>query len=212
MFDNYTLVNCDNSIPEPVHPPLDLSEPVMQSVDMRDQRLRALANYVRARRVALNLNQGDLASRGGPGVVTVGKIERGEIAKPEVSTLRRLDTALQWEPGSAAAVLDGGQVRELVDDAPGAGIIAAISRESRLIPEARAHLLNQLELLLRLPPQEDGRAKQDGRRRDALASVPDNEAEREVQTAEMKARVEARKRPKETPGTPRKITPAKRPK
>lgn len=68
-----------------------------------------LALAVRLRREELGLAQGDLSALGGPGVVTVGRIERGQIAKPQGLTLGKLDKALSWTHGSAAAVLAGGQ-------------------------------------------------------------------------------------------------------
>lgn len=75
---------------------------------MTDQGPERLAKAVKARRTQLGLAQGDLGGRGGPGVVTVGQIERGQN-RPQGLTLARLDRALEWEPGSAAEVLAGGQ-------------------------------------------------------------------------------------------------------
>lgn len=70
--------------------------------------LDRLAEAVHRRREELGLGQGDLIARGGPGVTTVGKIERSQIEKPQNATLKRLDDALAWEPGSARRVLAGG--------------------------------------------------------------------------------------------------------
>lgn len=74
---------------------------------MADQGPQRLARAVKARRTQLGLAQGDLGALGGPGVVTVGQIERGQN-RPQGLTLARLDRALSWEPGSAAEILAGG--------------------------------------------------------------------------------------------------------
>lgn len=184
----------------------------MQSVDMADEGLARLANEVRARRKQLGLTQGALASRGGPGVVTVGKIERAEINAPDPSTLRGLDRALMWAPTSAAAVLTGGEPTILTGSGPaGAGIITAIENEPSLLPEARAHLINQLELLLRLAPDEPAMAAvQEQRRRKALAEVPTDLAEQVAETAAMEAKLRNRKRTPAKSGKPTKIVPESR--
>lgn len=74
---------------------------------MTAKALQRLATAVKQRRAELGLAQGDLSGRGGPSIVTVGQIERGQIEKPQASTLSRLDKALRWAPGTAAAVLAG---------------------------------------------------------------------------------------------------------
>jgi transcriptional regulator with XRE-family HTH domain len=71
-------------------------------------RLMRLADAVRERRAHLGLAQGELADRGGPSIVTVGQIERCQIARPQAATLRRLDDSLGWTRGSASRVLAGG--------------------------------------------------------------------------------------------------------
>jgi hypothetical protein len=69
--------------------------------------VRRLAAAVRERRSDLGYARGDLGNHGGPGVVTVGKIERGEIPSPQAGTLRKLDVSLQWNRGTAASFLSG---------------------------------------------------------------------------------------------------------
>lgn len=69
-----------------------------------------LAAAVVQRRGELGLAQGDLKSRGGPGVVTVGNVERCDDPVPSRGTLAALDRALEWAPGSAAKILAGGSV------------------------------------------------------------------------------------------------------
>lgn len=72
-------------------------------------KLQRLAEAVRQRRGYLGLAQGDLAEVGGPSIVTVGQIERCAIQQPQTGTLKKIDTALQWAPGSAARILAGGE-------------------------------------------------------------------------------------------------------
>lgn len=126
--------------------------PVMQSVDMTQTGPQALAEAAKARRLELGLSQTDLQSRGGPGVVTVGKIERGVIASPLPTTLRGLDRSLRWKAGSAAGTLTGRAPQPLADgeDPPGSALIAAIRNDPDLLPEAKEHLERQYGLLLRV--------------------------------------------------------------
>lgn len=82
--------------------------PVCQAARVATKRTwQRLGREVRARRAELGLAQGDLAARGGPSLVTVGQIERGQV-EPQAVTLARLETALAWERGSAARILAGG--------------------------------------------------------------------------------------------------------
>lgn len=64
-----------------------------------------LGRAVRERRLWLELDQGDLQMRGGPGPVTVRNIEKSK-ASPSSSTLRALNKALAW-PDAMAQVLYG---------------------------------------------------------------------------------------------------------
>lgn len=69
--------------------------------------LEALGRAVRTRRTQLGLTQEEVNAHGGPSDTTLTKIENGEGANPAASTLRKLDTALRWRPGSAQRVLEG---------------------------------------------------------------------------------------------------------
>lgn len=62
-----------------------------------------LAAYVHHRLERLNLTMAAMKALGGPSEPTVGKIVAGRLTKPKTVTLTKLDTALQWKPGSAAA-------------------------------------------------------------------------------------------------------------
>lgn len=127
--------------------------------------LARLAREVRSRRAELGLAQGDLSALGGPSIVTVGQIERGQITRPQASTLRRLDKALGWGDGRASRLLTGE-----TDEAPtmtrtvAADVIAAIRADPDLLDEAKQHLVNQYGLLLRLsttPPPTQTREEVD---------------------------------------------------
>lgn len=109
MFDNYSRVTRPFACSEPVRSLLDLSKAFLHPVDMTSDRLQRLADAVKTRRAELGLAQGDLAQHGGPSIVTVGQIERGQIERPQAVTLSRLDKALGWEKGSSARVLAGGE-------------------------------------------------------------------------------------------------------
>lgn len=163
MFDNYTRVKRDIPTACPVWRSLDLSQPVGHGAPVATKggdRRRALADAVKARRLQLGLTQGDIADRGGPSIVTVRQIEKVTGPPPSDLSLAGLDRALRWEHGSAQAILDGGQavVSDLsaVPDLPGTDVRQAILDDPHLLPIARAHLLNQYDILLRLqntPPE-----------------------------------------------------------
>lgn len=46
---------------------------------------------------------------GGPSSTTMSQIEHGNLDKPAPATLRKLDTGLDWESGSARRTLHGGE-------------------------------------------------------------------------------------------------------
>lgn len=123
---------------------------------LRAERLHRLAVAVEARRQELGLTQGALGSHGGPGVVTVGKIERGEIRQPQPSTLSALDRSLRWTTGSAAGILAGRDPVPLPDGEVDhrAVFIAMIRSDPHLLPEAKEHLEKQYALLLRIAASE----------------------------------------------------------
>lgn len=76
-----------------------------------------LGRYVLARREDLGLSQEDIAAAGGPSTTTLSKLELGKSKEPIARTLRLLDKALFWEPGSAENVLRGGEP-EATSDSP----------------------------------------------------------------------------------------------
>lgn len=118
----------------------------MTSPTNRERLGRALL----ARRHELGLTQEDVEHVGGPTPPTVSDYEKGRIpSKPWHRTLSGFDAALEWEPGSCAAVLNGGDPtpvakghdpgkgrRALVDLDEVSAIAIAARRAARLAEEA----------------------------------------------------------------------------
>lgn len=75
--------------------------------------VRRLGTAAQKRRDALGLTRDQVYQRGGPSQPTLLKIERGAQPPPQPATLRKLDAGLDWEPGSAARVLAGGDSAEV---------------------------------------------------------------------------------------------------
>lgn len=73
--------------------------------DMPAAHWAAVGYVARLRRSRLQLNQGDLKRRGGPGPSTVGKIERGEQESFPLRTQHALETALGWSKGTVEEML-----------------------------------------------------------------------------------------------------------
>lgn len=72
---------------------------------MTDDGWQTLGALVRKRREHLGLKQGDLAQYGGPGVSTVGKIERGEQGSYPRRTRQQVEVALGWRRGMVDEIL-----------------------------------------------------------------------------------------------------------
>ncbi|AII05597.1 helix-turn-helix domain-containing protein [Rhodococcus opacus] len=64
--------------------------------------------FVHRRRRLLNLTQDEVTAAGGPSDAAQTRAENGTGPDPSIETLRKLDVALRWAPGSAARTLDGG--------------------------------------------------------------------------------------------------------
>lgn len=67
-----------------------------------------LADYVSARRRELGLTQSQVQASGGPSRNRLASIEDATGPEPSALTFQKLDTGLQWEPGSARSTLSGG--------------------------------------------------------------------------------------------------------
>ncbi|MFC7446456.1 helix-turn-helix domain-containing protein [Rhodococcus daqingensis] len=74
--------------------------------------------FVTERRRALNLTQDEVRAAGGPSDAAQTRAENGTGPEPSQRTLRRLDTGLNWAPGSAARTLLGG-VPDPLEGEPG---------------------------------------------------------------------------------------------
>ncbi|SUD49571.1 Uncharacterised protein [Nocardia otitidiscaviarum] len=66
-----------------------------------------LARLVLKRRQDLGVSRRQVSLTGGPTEPTMLKIERGQARRMEPDTMRKLDFALRWEPGTAAAIVAG---------------------------------------------------------------------------------------------------------
>jgi transcriptional regulator with XRE-family HTH domain len=112
-------------------------------VDVDSARER-LAEIARARRLALGRSQDEVARLGGMKArSTVISVEQGRAVKE--FTLYKLDIGLDWEPGSAVAVLNGGDPTEAL---PFKGLrrrIEAAHRAGELTDAAYADLIAEIE-------------------------------------------------------------------
>ena len=72
-----------------------------------EQGIERLHHFVTERRRALNISRTQMYARGGPSPSTMNKALTGTRGLTR-STLERVDRALGWVPGSAAAVMAGG--------------------------------------------------------------------------------------------------------
>lgn len=72
---------------------------------MGETTAERLGRLVRARRERLCLFQEQLGAKGGPRQATLSQIERGLDRSFSTSTYRRLENALQWEPGTIDVIL-----------------------------------------------------------------------------------------------------------
>ncbi|AZI65522.1 MULTISPECIES: hypothetical protein [Rhodococcus] len=71
---------------------------------------KRFGDIVAKRRSALGLNRKQVQQNGGPSDTKLAAIESGDSdARMHSSTLEKLDTALQWVPGSASRALSGGE-------------------------------------------------------------------------------------------------------
>ena len=69
---------------------------------------RLLSTAVRNRRDQCGWTQLDIAARGGPSIDRIQAIEAARTDRYSARTFAKLEHALDWEPGSCRAILDGG--------------------------------------------------------------------------------------------------------
>ena len=82
---------------------------------MADRDWDRLAGLARERRVELGLTQEDVRAAGGPSTASIRLIEGALQRAYQPATLRDLERALQWERGSVARILAGGDPLPLGD-------------------------------------------------------------------------------------------------
>lgn len=70
-----------------------------------------LGREVARRREQLNLTQTDVTQRGGPSVATLTAVENNRSGRMSKRLRQALEKAIEWEPGSVDAVLQGGAPR-----------------------------------------------------------------------------------------------------
>lgn len=114
---------------------------------------RSFANLVIDARTQLGWSQSELGDRLGVGQQTVHRWEKG--SEPDRQKLPEIIAVLGLDRDE---VLRGLGFEELFAERPPEetenATLDAIRRDTRLLPEARAHLLNQYQLLLRVGQQD----------------------------------------------------------
>ena len=104
-----------------------------------------LGRAVRDRRTELRMTQDDVARAGGPSDVTVRNLESASVSRVNAATLGKLDVALQWEPGTSSAHLQGTAEQPvgtapapvLLHDASDSALLAEIARRFDLTRSSR---------------------------------------------------------------------------
>lgn len=89
--------------------PFGKSLPLSTRVVYMKSGLSRFGALVATRRAALGLSRDRVAELGGPSDTTLARLEQGAGPLPSRATLIKLDTALEWIPGSAAQALAGGE-------------------------------------------------------------------------------------------------------
>jgi hypothetical protein len=94
-----------------------------------------LAEAVSSRRARLGRTQEQLAQYGGPSSRAVCDIEAGRIGAITPTSLAKLDRGLDWAPGSAARILDGGSPDDTGEQWPALGAAVKARREQLRLPQ-----------------------------------------------------------------------------
>lgn len=76
-------------------------------LSMEPAKFKRFGELVRERRLALGLNIAGADARGGLSDKRFGQIERGAGDVPNLTTLGKVDIALDWKPNSSAKALHG---------------------------------------------------------------------------------------------------------
>jgi hypothetical protein len=134
-----------------------------------------LARAVRQRRTELGLSQAAVAARGGPSDFVISRIENNDEPRPRADTLRKLDTGLDWDPGTSRQLVFGespairvrvrrsdGQWYELDPNRPAPQGAAQDSRATAdaLAQQQAAAVGRMLQLPLHMTQQQRDRVEQ----------------------------------------------------
>lgn len=106
---------------------------------MKTQDWTELGQVVHKRRILLGLSQADVVAAGGPGEITLRKLEHGEPGTYRARTLAALERVLKWAPGSIEEVLKGGKPTEIEEP--------KVASVSDWVPEVTSAGLGFLHLL-----------------------------------------------------------------
>lgn len=115
------------NMPSDMTPPCDAVGTVSTAMDEWVE----LGRQVKQRRKEMRLAQADLAQRGGPGELTVRRIERGEANKLRNGTKSQLETALSVRPGWVDRILTGEATDEAQNPDPWESIADTIETEDQ---------------------------------------------------------------------------------
>lgn len=115
------------------------------------EALRRLGDVVRARREALNLTQRDAETVAGVSHQTWWQVENGRSASQR--TLRAVDRAMRWKPGSARSVLEGKDPAEDPDLGP--ATLEDCRRRIMTLEAALADVQAQMARLAARAPNSD---------------------------------------------------------
>ncbi|MEW1803232.1 helix-turn-helix domain-containing protein [Streptomyces virginiae] len=86
-----------------------------------------LAARVRARRLELGLSRAALSERAGISKGTCHRVEEGQPIRD--TSYAKIDAALDWAPGSCAAIRDGGDPTPSLEQAPAVESVRLIREE-----------------------------------------------------------------------------------
>jgi hypothetical protein len=116
-----------------------------------------VADYVRDRRIELDLTQADVHAAGGPSPATQRLVEGALQSAYQPAILGRLERALRWKRGSIRAIRNGGEPTPEAPPSEDAGLV--LPDLSTLDPHRKRILDAFIKLLL-----EDDEPSEDKRR------------------------------------------------
>jgi transcriptional regulator with XRE-family HTH domain len=112
---------------------------------------------VAARRASLGRTRDRIAELGGPSDTTLANLEAGTGRVPSPATLVKLDTALDWAPGSAARTLAGGEPTPLEEHEADSSTSLQVGSNEIAVPlPLLTELINQADAIAGLAQDADG--------------------------------------------------------